>query len=58
MNDTNKFVTWFYDKTVDTNQVNEIRCKLLAEKKIIISKIYKQQKMYLFNTLEENSVRY
>ena len=33
VNDTIKFVVWLYDKTADTNQINEIRYKLFAQKK-------------------------
>ena len=32
VNDTINFVIWFYNKTVDTNQINEIRYKLFAQK--------------------------
>ena len=32
VNDTIKFVIWLYDKTADTNQINEICCKLFAKK--------------------------
>ena len=32
VNDTIKFVIWLYDKTADTNQINEIRYKLFAQK--------------------------
>ena len=33
VNDTIKFVVWLHDKTADTNQINEIRYKLFAQKK-------------------------
>ena len=33
VNNTIKFVIWLYDKTADTNQINEILYKLLAQKK-------------------------
>ena len=32
VNNTIKFVIWLYDKTADTNQINEIRYKLFAQK--------------------------
>ena len=33
VHDTIKFVVWLYDKAANTNQINEIRCKLFAQKK-------------------------
>ena len=32
VSDTVKFVIWLYGKTADTNQINEIRYKLFAQK--------------------------
>ena len=32
VNDKIKFVVWLYDKTADTNQINEIHYKLFAQK--------------------------
>ena len=32
INDTIKFLIWLYDKTTDTNQINEICYKLFAQK--------------------------
>ena len=32
VNNTIKFVIWLYDKTADTNQINEIRYKLFVQK--------------------------
>ena len=52
INDTIKFLIWLYDKTTDTNQINEICYKLFAQK-ILILKIYHQQKMHLTNTSGE-----
>ena len=33
VNDTIKFAIWLYDKTANTNRINEIRYKLFAQKK-------------------------